>query len=140
MLNLRRAYTNALLVDAQNNALILTRSDSHPRHPLEADLPGGILGRRETHEHGIVREIREETGIVVFSSDLVEIYKGKASQPGWKEQSVFVVHLKEVEPTVVLSWEHDSFEWVPVEQVPYIAGSIQGKIERLIDSGFFESI
>lgn len=124
-------YSNALLLDAQNKALILRRSGTHRRHPFEADLPGGLLEEGETHESAIVREVIEETGLPVKQADLVEVYRGKGLR-GWQEQTVFLARLADVQPKVTLSSEHDQFEWVSIDQLAHIPGSIQNKIEKLV--------
>ncbi len=138
MANYRLGYTNALLLDAQNKALILRRSSTHRRHAFEADLPGGLLDENETHEQAIVREIQEETGILVEPTDLIEVYRGKGLY-GWQEQTVFIIHLVDTGPEVTLSSEHDQFEWVALDQLAHIPGSIQNKIEKIIQSKILES-
>jgi 8-oxo-dGTP diphosphatase len=42
------------------------------RHHTGWALPGGLLGRREQPPDGIVREIREETGIAISADDVGE--------------------------------------------------------------------
>ena len=136
---MRLEYSNALLIDAKNHVLILRRSGAHPTHAFEADLPGGLLDKGETHEQAIVREIREETGLIVEPTDLTEAYRGKGAW-GWWQQTVFIVRLKTIQPEVTISWEHDQFEWIPTTGLADLKGSIRDKIDKAIPGGDFEKL
>jgi 8-oxo-dGTP diphosphatase len=59
-----------VIVDDQNRTLLIRRRDNHHWEP-----PGGVLELHESIEHGLRREIREETGLNVEPIALTGIYK-----------------------------------------------------------------
>lgn len=99
----------ALIFDARGNALILRRSPTHPYFAHEADLPGGIIEADESYEIGLVREIREETGMDVKADALHEA--AERSGFGRSTKRLYTAILPD-RPEVALSWEHDGYEWV----------------------------
>lgn len=131
-----------LILDADDNALILKRSTTHPRFPLEADLSGGIIRSDETHQAGLVREIYEETQLSISVSDLtlVDMHRSFYKLLFIRmERSLFVVRFDE-RPEVMTSWEHDSFEWIPLEKVNDLEKPIQKQLERAVKKDIFKTI
>jgi 8-oxo-dGTP pyrophosphatase MutT (NUDIX family) len=53
------------VIDGEGRVLAIRRRDSGHREP-----PGGVLELEETVEDGLVREIREETGLTVLPERL----------------------------------------------------------------------
>lgn len=106
----------ALVINSKQEVLILRRSASDNRRPLQWDLPGGHLDDGEALDKGVLREVLEETGLSVADASLVF---SKTEYRVWNggEGSVlfmfFAVHTQET--TVTLSEEHDQYEWVPID-------------------------
>lgn len=71
-------------------------------------LPGGMLEEGEGVVQGILREVREETGISLERSELE--YVGEEESIKNKVVSIFRVMLSE-KPEVVLSEEHTQYMW-----------------------------
>ncbi len=63
----------AAVVDDQGRVLVTRRMDNDHWEP-----PGGILELEETIEHGVAREVLEETGLVVEPEVLTGVYKNLA--------------------------------------------------------------
>jgi 8-oxo-dGTP diphosphatase len=59
-----------IVVNAQGRVLVVQRRDDGSWQP-----PGGILERGETFEEGLVREVAEESGVVVEVDRLTGVYK-----------------------------------------------------------------
>src|SRR4051812_1330627 len=59
-----------VVVDEAGRVLVIQRRDNGRWEP-----PGGILERDETFEEGVIREIREETGLEVEVDSLSGVYK-----------------------------------------------------------------
>jgi len=57
------------IVDDQGRMLAVCRADNGHWEP-----PGGVLELGETIEDGLIREIREETGLVVTPERLTGVY------------------------------------------------------------------
>ena len=70
----------------ENGQVLLIRRGSEPRRG-EWSIPGGMLELAETLEEGVVRELREETGVQVRVLELLEVfdrivYATEANPPG----------------------------------------------------------
>ncbi|MDB5161519.1 MAG: hypothetical protein JWM52_27 [Candidatus Saccharibacteria bacterium] len=134
--------SKVIILDADDNVLVLRRSKSHPRLPLKADLSGGIVHKDETHESGLIREIFEETKIEIPVRDLIladmyrHLYKLLFVR---MERSLFAVRFNE-RPEVMISWEHDRFDWIPLKKVKDLERPIQKQLDRAIKKGFFKTI
>jgi 8-oxo-dGTP diphosphatase len=59
-----------VVVDEAGRVLVIQRHDNGRWEP-----PGGILERDETFEQGVLREVREETGLDVEVERLTGVYK-----------------------------------------------------------------
>src|SRR5215472_6744650 len=60
----------AVITDDQGRALLIQRRDNGRWEP-----PGGVLELDETIEHGLCREVREETGLDIEPGPLTGVYK-----------------------------------------------------------------
>lgn len=77
-------------------------------------LPGGKINTAETSLDGLKREIKEETGINNFTiKKIVEVEAWSEGEEGKCVVTYLLEPIGEVE--VVLSSEHDKFEWVSPE-------------------------
>lgn len=99
--------------------LILTCSlwPENPRRSQKPDLPGGVIEPHEQIEAGLLREVREETGLEL-TFDHVKLAHCHTYLDD-NESSSFLAYVAEVEgdPVITLSWEHESYEWLTAEQV-----------------------
>jgi len=105
----------ALLFNENNQILVLRRSSTHPRYANHLDFPGGLVERNEEPLSGVVREILEETGLTVGSEHVRLIHEKRVSDH--IHYMVFAGTLQETEPAVVISWEHDQFEWISPKEL-----------------------
>ena len=101
--------------------LMLQRSKTDIRRPLEWDLPGGMHEEEEELIASVNREIVEETGLEV--TGLKPVYT-KTEVRAWKNDkgehetnAVFIFYTAQVTSTdVKLSYEHNNFQWKPLEK------------------------
>jgi 8-oxo-dGTP diphosphatase len=63
-----------VVIDEDGRALVIQRRDNAHWEP-----PGGILERDETITDGLLREVKEETGLIVEPIALTGIYKYRPS-------------------------------------------------------------
>ena len=61
------AATVALIVNEKNELLVCRRAKEPAKGTL--DLPGGFLDMDETGEEGVIREVKEETGMEVLQAE-----------------------------------------------------------------------
>ncbi len=117
-----------VILDKEGNVLLLRRSDTHPRHPLHLDLPGGIVEEGESFEEGVVREVKEETGLTIDPLNLKLIYTVSHDYFGKPiSRQLFAVRITKVRPSVTISWEHVEANWVTLAELkgleePYQTG------------------
>ncbi|TYC23054.1 NUDIX hydrolase [Micromonospora sp. MP36] len=78
----RRAVRVVVLDAAERVLLFHTRDPEHPRLGVWWELPGGGLDAGETYLEAAVRELREETGIVVAPADV--------GPPTWRRRASFI--------------------------------------------------
>jgi 8-oxo-dGTP diphosphatase len=110
------------VINSEGKILLLRRSETDDRRPLQWDLPGGMMDDGETLEQGAVREVEEESGVEIISQPLVVF--SKAEVASWDDQNghhgrnviriYFVAHVES--PEITLSYEHDQSEWVTFEE------------------------
>ena len=102
----------------KDGALLLLRSAGE-KFPNKWDLPGGHVHEGEDPKDGLIREVKEETG-VTLEEPIEKLYEEghitfyKASMP-------------DVE--IILSHEHDKHKFVTAENIPQ---NISSKFKRAI--------
>lgn len=77
--------------------------------------PGGRLRSHENPEAGVIREVREETDLIVRVLGLVDYWFGEISGYGPLLSLDFVVESRQLD--VVLSAEHTEFAWASLEDL-----------------------
>lgn len=112
----------------RQKVLVLRRSSTHPRDPFKPDLPGGMIEKGEDFRRGTVREIREETGMVVSADSLVKLHT-KGHYFSIMKRQLFGWRLDEEDPDITISWEHDQVSWVPLEQLDNFEVPVQKQID-----------
>lgn len=115
------SVAKALLINNHNEALILTLGEhkERPEKSFKPDLPGGLVDPGETEHDAVVREINEETGIVIDKKQLAMVYSSTqfvANESKSVSKHLFTVRLVN-NAEVKLSWEHSSYEWVSLEKL-----------------------
>jgi 8-oxo-dGTP diphosphatase len=95
----------------QGRFLLLKRA--HP--PFIWAPPGGRLQPHENPEAGVIREVREETGLTVRVLGLVDYWFGELSEYGPLLSLDFVAEPQQGE--VVLSAEHTEALWASLEDL-----------------------
>ena len=94
--------------------LTLHRTETAPHNPLTWDFPGGIIDGGETLETGAIREIKEEAGIEVEDLKPLDL-ESKIIESG--ELYIFTIYTaKAKSENITLSYEHDRFQWVTIEE------------------------
>ena len=102
----------------QDGALLLLRSAGQ-KFPHKWDLPGGHIHVGEDPKDGLIREVKEETGITL-SEPIEKLYE---------EDNITFYRAQMPDEKVTLSHEHDDHKFVTKENIPE---NISGKFARAI--------
>lgn len=129
-----QCVTKALILDANGDFLLLTRSDTHPHLAGFADLPGGGVNQSESFRTALVREVSEETGLQLEENQLRVAYTVTQVIHGTSYPTVlYCVRLEDIKPEVAISWEHKSYEWAPIEKLPEVEPQIAPTYQKALD-------
>lgn len=114
-----KIITKAILKRPDGKVLLLRRSETDTRRPLQWDFPGGNQDPGEHVDDAIVREIEEEAGLKISSDNLRAVH---VSGQEYRLDSVpcplycvwlfYIGATSDSEAAVKLSFEHDKFTWV----------------------------
>ena len=102
------------IVVRDGRVLILQRNKSETVLPGLWELPSGKKEPLEKSEDGLIREVREETGLEVKIKSLVSVFDYQIEKPEEIRDSTQINFLVEpvgsLEPAI--SEEHESFAWI----------------------------
>lgn len=117
-----------LLVNNDNEYLMLYRSN-HPSFPYDPDLPGGTIENSEEPRQALIRELSEETGIT-YTAKLDMLCESNAYDTGY---TYYLYRAKyKSKPDVNISWEHDRYEWLNLDDFINEAGTAADKYMRMV--------
>jgi mutator protein MutT len=114
-----RASTAAFILNGKGELLIARRAKDPAKGTL--DLPGGFVDNEETAEQGMVREIKEETGLEITTENIEYLF----SVPNVYRYSGMDIHTLDLfflchvegEPTVKAEDDAAELTWLPLREV-----------------------
>ena len=114
-----RASTAAFILNSKGELLVATRGKEPAKDTL--DLPGGFVDNDENAEEGMVREIKEETGLVIAPTDVEYLF----SIPNIYRYSGMDIHTLDLfflchvndEQTVKANDDAAELTWLPLREV-----------------------
>ena len=106
------------VITKEDGALLLLRSAGQ-KFPHKWDLPGGHIHVGEDPKDGLIREVREETGITLIEP-IEKLYE---------EDNITFYRAQMPDEKITLSHEHDEHKFVTKDSVP---DNISGKFKRAI--------
>ena len=109
-----KIVAKALVRSSEGLCLVLHRGNTHPRFPGHIDFPGGEVEPKETPEAAVMREIQEETGLLVDSKKLKKLFTKQYQQA---THVLFEAKLTEPDAKIALSWEHKGYQWITPEEL-----------------------
>ncbi|MFV2020690.1 NUDIX hydrolase [Micromonospora sp. LOL_023] len=118
-----RLRVGAYAVVVRDQAVLLSRlSEASPVFtPGAWHLPGGGLEPGEQPGEALVRELHEEAGLDVMSSQLLDVRSYSAHRNGTDWHVVGLLHRAEVgsgEPVITeVGGSADAIRWVPIEEI-----------------------
>jgi 8-oxo-dGTP diphosphatase len=113
--NIQLICVRGMIVN-KNNILLLKRSltDSMPGI---YEFPGGVMDSGENLERALIREIQEETGLIINN---ISNYLGHFDYKSKKRNIImrqFTFLIESNENKVVISSEHDDFQWISLDSI-----------------------
>lgn len=111
----------AIILDKQKRILLCHRRDRDLWN-----LPGGGLEKGEIPWQGVIREVKEETGLIVKIERLAGIY----SKPG-KDEIVFQFICKKVGGALAINKEADKIQYFAINEIP--KNTVPKQVERIKD-------
>ncbi len=115
-------YVGKVLARRSDGKYLTLRGGVWPERPdrsQKPDIPGGMVEAGETLYEGAARELQEEAGIVIDPSRLQVVHARSFFHETHNHYVVWSLFLAEVgdDPEVTISWEHEAYEWVSVEEL-----------------------
>lgn len=110
-----RVAAKAVIVNEKNQVLLVRESSTHDTNTQSGlfGIPGGRLEIGEMYEDGLIREVREETGLEVVIGQPFYIGEWHPIIKGVKHQIIAIFTVCKAKVTEVkLSEEHDDYRWV----------------------------
>lgn len=124
----------AILLDGGGDFLLLKRSETHPRLAGFHDLPGGTVESDEEWRFAVAREIKEETGIELDKGQLKALYTTTHLINGKSYPTVlYLARIEGIKPEITLSWEHQSYEWAPMDRLPEVEPQVAPTYREALD-------
>lgn len=115
------AVAKSLILNEKNELLILHIGEhtERPERSYTPDLPGGLVDNGEPEKLAAIRELEEEASISLDPAQMALVHTLTAPRPQQNESFSFLIYLAKLDhtPDVKVSWEHESYEWVPIEEV-----------------------
>ena len=114
--NATRIVAKVALITEAGKILLLRRSETDRRRPLEWDLPGGAGDEGEGYAEAACRETLEEAGIVLHPAAIHLAYTMADMTDKGNVCWLYFTAVTPSELPVILSDEHTEYRWVPLSE------------------------
>lgn len=115
----QRIAAGAVIFNKSNEMLFVKRTDSDNFMPGYWEWPGGGIEFGEEIAEGLKREVIEECGLSVTVSYPLAVDSYYIKENNIEEQRfeiTFLCELMDYSQSVVLSREHTSYQWLPMQK------------------------
>ncbi len=99
----------------KNKFLLLKRHGKDTSRPGDIDIPGGRARFNETHEHAILREVREETGLEIEDIKPIIVNSRLQTQENLYFLYIGYTAMAKTDTVSLNAEEHESYSWEDVE-------------------------
>lgn len=108
------------ILNSEQKLLLLRRAE-HDSMPGTWETPGGGLEFGENPEEGLIRECKEEAGIDVEVLKPINVTSYLSVKNNLQKHVIrigFLCSLQNAKQGIVLSSEHDHYQWVSIDKMP----------------------
>ena len=106
------------LILFKDKYLLLLRTVEEDIYPAEWDIPGGGVEEGETEKEGVIREVKEETGLDISSYQLSPVKKWEGlNKRGLKISGTDFLCSIDKCSDIILSFEHTQYCWLTKEEI-----------------------
>jgi len=110
---------NKALIEYEGKILILRESNRYAdgTETGNYDFPGGRIDPEETLDQALLREVAEETGLMIEKGDLFHVYENFVDIQGVDTHIVRLYFIcSTLADDVELSDDHDDFQWIDPQE------------------------
>lgn len=129
-----------VIFNAQNKVLLSLRSDPvFKQTDAKWEIPGGKIEFGETASECLVREVREETGLIVSPETIVNcIWSNIWEKDGGKLQAILIPFICRVESGEVLPSNHEvkKLRWFSLAEIKGL-DTLPG-VKEIVQTAFYE--
>lgn len=120
-----------LAIENGNHEILLIQRGKDP-FKGEWALPGGFIHMDETLEVACIRELEEETGIVLHSMEQFKTYDAIDRDP--RHRTISVAYWAQVDRKISVQGadDADKADWFPIDKLPKLAFDHQQIIEEFL--------
>jgi ADP-ribose pyrophosphatase YjhB (NUDIX family) len=134
MTKLSNVVAKTVVFDEHSKVLLIRRSATDARRPLEWDMPGGFVEEGESYITATAREIHEEAGLVIPEKAINIVWASAAFTDYGNVVWVFFV-ARTKHGAIKLSNEHDKAIWVSLDDaIKQVTYPLQQKVLKYIKS------
>ncbi len=118
------------IIQKDGKILVLKRSDTDDHRPGVWETVGGGMDKEESPQEALLREITEETGLVVSVSSPFNVFAFKKDTGEFKVGITFLCEY--VSGEVKLSDEHSEYRWIDAKEFAQLESvpSLHEEIDR----------
>jgi mutator protein MutT len=110
--NNRGTTVDAVIIS--DNRILLIKRGRDPFKNYWA-LPGGYIDWNETAEEAVAREVKEEVGLTVLSTQLIGVYSSPDRHP---QQAINIAFSVTVSGEAKAGDDAREFKWIPIDELP----------------------
>lgn len=116
-----------IIIDCNGELLLLRRANYIKRYGGKWCIPGGHVDSKESSEESALRELLEETSIIIDKPVFLTTHKYSTGETS----DIYYKQISE-KPEVKITREHAQYKWVPIVELNKYTGKWAGETHEII--------